>query len=563
MKKYIIFFAISLIAFSISFILLNSYKVSPSEINLEIEAIVPFDDVFQLFYQQEGSKGYAEKYSVRTKVIGSDKSQKINLKLPIDSQIIKIRLDISKNREQRTIEIKDVRLKSLQKSIKYNINNDFIPNAYIKLKDGLITTQVVNDHYDPYFTPKFDAKNAIESLMKEQPFFDRKIIILLSSIFSLTLFFLFYYENIQLKSIYSNLFIVIFIIILIAPSFSKIIKLDIEASLKEKRELSPKPEFELKKTYAQEYEKYYNDNFGLRTLFVNWNSKIKLDYFNVSPKPESAIFGKDGFLFYNSNIDGIYTSYSNRNVTDKQNLEKAYKKQLGLKNIFAKKKIKYIVGFFPNKHTIYKEKLPLSMTLQIQRETSLADQLVLYFKERNFPIIDVRDDLLSAKNQEQLYYKFDTHWNAYGAYIGYQSFCKQTFDKLNILPMDTSYFDIQRKEKRNGDLANMIGVKEITAYSDQSIIFKLKNKELGFKTISPKGYPKKTIITINENCDNKDTVLIFKDSFTTTLVPYFSLHFYKVIYISNAAIDMDLVEKNQPNIVMSLCVERALTHLLR
>ncbi|MFK8038855.1 MAG: hypothetical protein AB8B74_11230 [Crocinitomicaceae bacterium] len=364
-------------------------------------------------------------------------------------------------------------------------------------------------------------------------------------------------------SIYSNLYIFIFIIILIIPFFSNLLQINIESSLEEKRELSSKPEFDFDASFTREYEQYYNDNFGLRTLFVNWNSKVKLDLFKVSPNPDVVIFGKDGFMFYNSKTDGIYESYSNKDTASIDNLEKAYRNQLNIKNSLAKKNIKYILGFFPNKHTIYSEKLPLSMRLQIQNGKSLASQLVDYFKEKKFPIVDVRNSLLMAKNQAQLYHKFDTHWNSYGAYIGYMSFFNQTFDQLKIKPYDIIDFDIGYKKLRVGDLTNMIGIKQIKSYYDNSPVLKLKNKEITFTEESNSEYSKKNIITVNENCNNTNTVLIFGDSFTEALVQYFSLHFRKVIYIRRTKILMNLVEKIQPDIVMSLSTQRYLYRLIK
>ena len=378
---------------------------------------------------------------------------------------------------------------------------------------------------------------------------------ILSSVFSK--------NNFTLRGISSNLFIVGFLLILISSGFSELFTIESESSLNEKRTLEQKPKFKIKKTYPQEFEKYYNDNFGLRSLLVNWNSKIKIDYFKVSSDPESVLFGADGYLFHNSKSDSIYQSYSNQKLITEADLERIYKKQLGFKNTFAKSGIKYIVGFFPNKHSIYPEKLPFSMKLQIQKDTSFASKIVSYFDERNFQIIDVREDLLNGKDQGQLYLKFDTHWNALGAHVAYQAFFEQTFNEFNISPYDDTYFEIEYEEKRNGDLTSMIGVKKMTSYYDNKPIFKLKNKDLGFEKIATDGFPNATTITLNEKCGNTDTVIVFRDSYTSEMVQFLSLHFYKVVYIWDSKIDMDLVDKCEADIVMSLTVERYLGHFLR
>jgi len=545
--------------FLASAILLNSYKVTASEVLVEIDAIVPSNDIFQLFYQQEGMNSFTEKKSLKNNIIGNQTFQKIRFNIPLDKTLTAIRIDIGNNKEQKVLKIKDVKLIALKKTLLYSIKDDFIPNKFIDFDDKRIKSQVVNNRYDPYFLSTFDVKNSYENLIQEQSGFNKKIIILLSSIISIILFISLYYNETKIKSLYSSSYIVFFMLILISPIFVKTFNIDISSSVSEKRKLVTKPEFELTKKYPQKYEQYYNDNFGLRTMFVNWNSKIKLDYFKVSPNPEAVLFGKNGFLFYNKT--DIYNSYSNKDIAQEQVLAKALEKQINLRNKLEVKGIKYVVGFLPNKHTIYKEHLPFSMKMQVSGDTTLADQLVSYFKENSFPFVDLRKDLLSAKSKNQLYHKFDTHWNFFGAYVGYTSFCKQTFETLKLIPYDVNYFNIEYSEKRNGDLTNMIGLKEMESYYDTIPTFILKDKEIGYINLSNEGFPKRTIVTFNKNCSNKETALVFRDSYTKWLIPFLSLHYRKVIYIWQYPVNTNLVEKYNPDVVMSLSVERALTHL--
>ena len=564
MKKYVIPLILSLFVFVMGMMLLNQYKIKPTEIIVELDALVPINDNFELLYLEDGMGYFSHDRSTRIKVVGSSDFQKIRFNFPIEKSITRLRVDIGHNKEQGNIIIKDVKLKWKRRTYTFSIKNDFIPTSYIKWESDTIITQIINDMYSPYFISNFDVKTTIENLSKEQSLL-RKDSIALLSIFATSLFFIFYYREIELKKIYSYLFIIAFSIILVVPIFVNIFNLDVssELTVAEKRVLNAKPEFNMTKGYTQLFEQYYNDNFGLRTLFVNWNSKIKLDYFRVSPKPEKVLFGNKGFMFFNNKQDAIYDSYSNKNLIDKQKLALSYKKQVNLKKELAEKNIKYIVGFFPNKHTIYKDEMPFSMKMQITRDTSLADQFVAYFRSKKYPLVDVREALLIAKKEKQLYHKFDTHWNSYGAYIGYKSFCNQTFDILKLTPYEISNFNIKYSQTRSGDLTNMIGISEIKSYSDESPIFNLKNIKIEYDTLNADSFSKKTVITINENCDNQTTVLVFGDSFTKALIQFFSLHFHKVIYIRSSAIDMNLIEKTKPDIVMSLCVERYLTNFLK
>lgn len=359
-----------------------------------------------------------------------------------------------------------------------------------------------------------------------------------------------------------HLYIVVFVIILISPVLVSFFDIKIDTTVTEKRKLTKKPTLQLSKEYPKKFEQYFNDNFGLRPLLINWNSKVKLDYFKISPKPKLALFGKEGFMFFNVQPDA-YQSYSNLNIIDNNKLEDVYQKQVKIKATLEAKNIKYVLGFFPNKHTVYKENLPLVMKMQITKDMSLADQLVAYFRARQFPLVDVRKELIEAKTENQLYLKLDTHWNSYGAFVGYNAFCNQTFNSLGLTPFEKYNFAISFEKEQKGDLTKLLGINETNFFSDMVPNFVLKDPNKRYEILETNGYPKETVITKNKYCGNLKTALIFRDSYTTALIQFLSLHYYKVIYIPNEQIDMELVERTKPDVVISLSVERFLPKLLK
>lgn len=561
-KNFIIALSVSFIFFLLSSILLNTYKKMPDSIDVELEAIVLKDDLFRLFYKIEGETNYSP--VIEAKVSGNNKLQKIKFTIPVTRPINLLRIDIGENANQDSIIIKDVIIKSLFKDLQYDINKDFYTNTcVISDGDGKFKTKIVEtaaNKYNPLFMSKFDVKLAYEQLIQAYPVLSWNMIVLFSLIISSSVFFIVYYRSRKKVFWGTSIFISIFVSILFVPIIVSVMGINIKAEITEKRKLAVKPVFEMTDEYPKKFETYYNDNFGLRTMLVNWNSNFKFNFFNAAPASSFVLIGKDGFLFYN-NTDA-YNSYSHSNLVENEKLEYIYKKQLKIKNELTAKGIKYIVGFFPNKHTIYEEMFSYPMRLQVKGDVSFADQIVKYFDERSFQFVDVRKDLLDAKGESQLYRKNDSHWNAYGAYITYNSFCKQTSNMLGLVPYDTSYFNIDYSIERTGGLTNAIGVEKIKSYYDERPVFTFKQKVKTYKNIGTNGFPKNTVITINENCGNTITVLVFRDSYTTEFIPFLSQNFYKVIYIWQFPIDMDLITKTNPDVVMSFCVERLMYHLL-
>jgi hypothetical protein len=254
-------------------------------------------------------------------------------------------------------------------------------------------------------------------------------------------------------------------------------------------------------------------------------------------------------------------------MSDKE-LEEIFQKQWKLKNKLLEHDIKYIPCVWPNKHSIYRSEYPVSMRLQVENETSIADQILDYLLEKNFLFVDVRLDLLREKEKNQVYYKFDTHWNDIGAYKAYRAFCEQTFSELALIPYHIDDFFITMNELNRGDLVSMLGLDSIAVDVDQSPRFSLKAENPNYQIISSEGFPKQTIVTQNTYSENEEIVLVFHDSFFYALRQFFSLHYRKVVYIwtypkESHPIDKEsIIEQVDPDIIINSCVERYLLDLL-
>lgn len=357
-------------------------------------------------------------------------------------------------------------------------------------------------------------------------------------------------------------YIIAFSLVLVLPSLVQLFGLNTISESNEKRELNEMPALVISEAFPQQFEAYYNDHFGWRNSLVSLNSKMKIGLFQTSPRPESVLLGKNGFMYYNDRNDDVYVSYSNRNTVGEKALEASLTKHQKLKETLAIKGITYIMAIWPNKHAVYPENLPLNMKMQLAQSTSLAEQITAHYAQNNFPIVDVRQRLLSEKKHRQLYFKFDSHWNAYGAFIAYQEFCKQTQNQLSLAPFDSSDFNITYSDRASGDLTNMAGIDEMFCQSESTPTFTLKDPKLGYQIIENTGYPERRIVTENKHCGNSTTAIVFRDSYGDALIPYLSQHYYKVIYIKGSNVDLDYIETTDAEIVMNLRVERYISVFL-
>ncbi|MBW8198974.1 alginate O-acetyltransferase AlgX-related protein [Flagellimonas abyssi] len=555
MEKQVLSIFGALIVYYCTFSLLNRQEIQPSEIIVDIETKVLENDIFYVYYLQEGIKKWSDMQSVHQRIKGNKSYQNLRFSLPLDKPIKRIRIDIGANKNQKPIVINSITIRSEVGILKFEKDffENFDLNAYATFNKDKFIPKIVNGRYDPFLVSKPFLAQQIESLRNHTKQFSYKFILFISFIFSIA--FYIYLINQNFKISISQIYISLFIGIIIAPFVYNTFFESGENGNLEKRELAQMPELVSFEKFPMEFENYYNDNFGLRSVLIDLSGKIKVNIFNSSPKPEKVQFGNDGFLFFNDLNDEIFESYTNSSLLSVEELDRVYEKFESRKEKLAKDGIQYVCGFWPNKHTIYPELLPTSMKLQIEGETSQADQVVSFLKKMDFPFFDVRDALLNAKATQTLYRKLDTHWNSNGAYVAYKSFCESTYDILGLSALDISNFNIVSLEMKEGDLTGQLGVKSIFGFEENLPIYKLEDKSRSYTIKNSNGLPRGTIVTQNQNAPKKEKVLIFRDSFTSALVQFISLNYSEVVYV-NGIYDQDIIDSVKPDVVISCRVER-------
>lgn len=333
----------------------------------------------------------------------------------------------------------------------------------------------------------------------------------------------------------------------------------------EKRTLAQKPaipsaSLSSVKKWTEDFEKYFNDNFGFRNSLLKINVLVSFTIFKISPIPK-VVIGKDGWLFYNNLKDGetFQDFFGKAPFTSAQHIQiKTYLHNL--KKEFAQRDILFIVVLAPSKHTVYSDKLPENI-LRKKGISTKADDLDTIFSELDMNFLDLRKTMQDEKyiSPYPLYYLTDTHWNNLGAFYGYLRIMDLIRTKYKTIPiLHRSDFDIEvQQNSGNGDMALMVNMQGflkdtminlkyhgdfqakpvVTHYGDNSLIFEKNDTTLG-------------------------KLLMFRDSFCTALIPYLSESFSRSVYIYKP-IDFTIVDKEKPNVVVLEFAERYSSCLLQ
>lgn len=346
----------------------------------------------------------------------------------------------------------------------------------------------------------------------------------------------------------------VFMVFIWMPLFVNLTTPQSEISTTEKRKLAPKPKLKLESLaeFPKAYESYYNDHFGLRNTLVYWRNFLQVTCFAASTS-DQVIVGKNGWFFQNGNphladIRNLWP-FSGGELRHWANiLERKYR-------WLKKRGVQYVFLVTPSKHLIYPEKLPDAF--RPVHPTSRVDQLVAYLRQHTtVPVVDLRSALRKAKKDMRVYQKTDTHWNGYGAYIGYLELMKH----LKTIKPDLPHVFLRKKDfseisERGGDLTQLLNLADSI---QEKQIKPSQWQENCFKNTSLQGEINNT--TLNQNrfttvCEpQKYRLLMFRDSFSLALMPYLSESFSLVDYVPQSPVRIknmqDIVQRQLPDIVI-------------
>ncbi|MNZ77556.1 hypothetical protein D3C78_961030 [compost metagenome] len=380
---------------------------------------------------------------------------------------------------------------------------------------------------------------------------------------SVALFFLLQVIKVKASTVNQAALSSAFVFMLAVPVFGGFIVNEKQATV-ENRTLAANPFLHLKKLSFEEFtgqfENFINDNFAFRNQLIRWNNNIKVKWLGMS-SVEQVIIGKDGWLFYNNN--GAIEDYQGLKTFSDEELQTIEENLQERKRWLAAQGIEYYVVVAPDKNTIYSEYLP--DYIRKKNNVTRLDQLITYLgSNSDMEIIDLRSTLLEHKSEGQLYRKNDTHWNALGAFYGYEKLIAKVSEDLpNIKPLSIHDFKVNEVTS-SGDLSEMLlidgGFMENNLRLDP-----ISSSKVEDYTTQKESYPNSpnTIITTAPGLpDDAYKLLMFRDSFTVDMIPYLSQHFKRSVYIWNHNFDASIIKEENPDIVIHALVERFLDQLL-
>ncbi len=199
-----------------------------------------------------------------------------------------------------------------------------------------------------------------------------------------------------------------------------------------------------------QWEAYVNDNIGFRDLAIAGNGLFVYEVLDKSPSSKVQL-GVDEWLFYipNNNVEIAYGNY----LLSEDMLADLAKNQVAIFESLSEQGIDYALVLPPSKVSIYPENLVENLSVIISPVDIVAEYLETHTQ---VPVIRLKEDLLAAKGQGDLYYPTDTHWNDRGMRVAAESmiedlenlgFIEKTKENLQYIEYEIDFM---------GDLTEML-----------------------------------------------------------------------------------------------------------
>lgn len=337
------------------------------------------------------------------------------------------------------------------------------------------------------------------------------------------------------------IFISIFIVLCLIPSVGMLIFGEAQPAANEV--LAGRPSVttrsgELNLSFLSDVSDYIADRFAFRQELATAWAGVNAKLLGTSVE-EQVILGSDGWLYFSDTLP----DYTGQGMSDTELRYLA--NDLALMQEYIESQGKhFIFTVAPNKNSIYSEHMP--EYIENRRSESNAARMGAYLDAAGVNYLDLFDIL---GNEENLYYKTDTHWNSRGAALAADGL-------LNMLDRggDYSTASFAVSEEHRGDLYEMLypagrATETATVYGGE------------FSYVCESDPNGGNAITIKTSCDGGSGVLMcWRDSFGIALYPYLAQSFVAATFSRSA--DYNLTLADSADTVIIELVERNLSNIL-
>lgn len=324
---------------------------------------------------------------------------------------------------------------------------------------------------------------------------------------------------------------ILFLVIVFGLGSLSILKEDIDVSMFERRKLARFPK-EYSDNYTSKLDNYFVDQIAYRNEFISLNSNINRNLFGIKDDKNVYVINDNIYeINYPLNEENCINFCEKMNyITNKYfNNSNIYYTIIPDKSYFLDE-CKYLKMNYEKMYSALKSSMD-GEYIDITNKLNIQDYYLTDIHWKQEKILDVATNLMM--NMENKYIS-----NEYIQEI-YNNFYGASYSRGNnkIKPDILKYLTNEELEKAK---VNHLEFGKKSIY-DREKLYGVDAYDVFLS--GPSSY----IEIINEEAKNNKTLYVFRDSFASSIIPFFVPYYYKIVAIDLRYIDINLIEENLKN----------------
>jgi hypothetical protein len=344
------------------------------------------------------------------------------------------------------------------------------------------------------------------------------------------------------KTLKKKLLALLLLLFISVIAVLNLLAVDRSFSESENRMLEQLPHFSLKalvsEDFTVDFEKYVSDQFVFRDFWIG--AKTDTDRLMGKKESNGIYLGTNGYLIQK------FIPPAEEDLQEKIDAIHTFDQ--------ATPELQKYVMLVPTAAALYKDKLPKYAIIGDQEAYLKKVQQSLHPDIR---FIDVFPSLYAERDQP-IFYKTDHHWMTQGAYVAYLELCRQ----MGLTPQNEEEFNIKQvTDDFYGSLFSKSGFRHVQP--DRMELYLPKNQEKYTVTYVDEGKTTDSLyameqlqrkdkyavflngnhalIEIKTSNTNGRKLLVVKDSYANSLIPFLLKHFSEINVVDLRYYEEDLV----------------------
>lgn len=264
---------------------------------------------------------------------------------------------------------------------------------------------------------------------------------------------------------------------------------------------------------------------------------------------QSVVVGRDDFLFHH---DG----WAVAQVTGHRPLSPAianhWVSSIETRRAWCEARgISFRFLMVPEKHVVYGDKLPAEIAvsdnrpaMQIVSSTNDATRRAMIY-----PLAE----LIEARARRDTYYRTDSHWNTFGALIGYRAL-------MASLAPERPMHDVQDEEIgwKTYEMVGDLGVRLEPEMGETTEALQLLAPLPVRTAFQNKLFARGAIAVYETDRPDLPRGILFRDSFALNMLPVLQQSFSRLVVVGSQSMHYDLLRAERPDVVIAETCERFL-----